>query len=75
IVEKTQDGYLVKVGSQPHPSLPEHYIEWIEVATDDGRVGRKYLKPGEEPKAEFYCKAKVLFARAYCNIHGLWKSK
>jgi superoxide reductase len=75
VIEKQEDGYLVKVGSVQHPSLPEHYIEFIEIMTDDGRVGRKYLKPGDKPEAKFYCHAKILYAREYCNIHGLWATK
>jgi len=75
VVEKTADGYLVKIGSQPHPMLPEHYIEFIEIMTDDGKVGRKYLKPGDKPEAAFFCKSKIVYAREYCNIHGLWGTK
>ncbi|RLG22285.1 desulfoferrodoxin [Methanosarcinales archaeon] len=43
---------VVKVGSVPHPMEENHYIEWIEVITDDA-VYRKHLKSGDEPKAEF----------------------
>lgn len=75
VIEKTDEGYLVKIGSAPHPMLPEHYIEFIEIMTDDGRVGRKYLSPGDKPEAQFHCKSKIVYAREYCNIHGLWESK
>jgi superoxide reductase len=75
VIEKIEDGYLVKIGSVAHPMLPEHYIEFIEVMTDDGRVGRKYLKPGDKPEAKFTCKAGIISAREYCNIHGLWEKK
>ena len=75
VIEKTADGYLVKIGSLPHPMIPEHYIEFIEIMTDDGKVGRKYLKPGDKPEAAFYCKSKIISAREYCNIHGLWTTK
>ncbi|MBU0459844.1 MAG: desulfoferrodoxin, partial [Nanoarchaeota archaeon] len=35
-----------------------------------------YLKPGEEPQAEFNLSShEGVTARAYCNLHGLWKSK
>ncbi|MEM3483617.1 MAG: desulfoferrodoxin family protein, partial [Candidatus Woesearchaeota archaeon] len=34
---------------------------------------RKMLKPGDEPEAEFEVKEEKLQARAYCNLHGLWK--
>lgn len=76
IIERLDDGYLVKVGSAPHPMLPEHYIEFIEIMTGDGKIGRKYLKPGDKPEAKFNnCKGEIVSAREYCNIHGLWASK
>ncbi|MDR1940912.1 MAG: desulfoferrodoxin [Endomicrobium sp.] len=75
VIEKTENGYLVKIGSVPHPMLPEHYIELIEIMTDDGKVGRKYLNPGDKPEATFTCKASIVYAREYCNIHGLWSTK
>lgn len=72
IIEKTDKGIKVKVGSVPHPMEESHYIEWIEVIAD-GRTYRKFLKPGDKPEAEFEIKADNIFARAYCNLHGLWK--
>jgi len=73
VIERTSDGVIVRVGSVPHPMESEHYIEWIEVATEH-RTYRKNLEPGMEPMAEFCLEAEHLEARAYCNIHGLWKS-
>jgi len=73
IIEKTSAGVIVTVGSEPHPMESQHYIEWIEVITEH-RVYRKYLEPGMDPTAEFFLEAEHLEARAYCNIHGLWKS-
>jgi superoxide reductase len=73
VIEKTPDGYKVKVGSVPHPSLPEHYIEWIELVAD-GLAYRAFLKPGDAPEAFFPVKAASVYAREYCNLHGLWKS-
>lgn len=47
------DGHLeVHVGSVTHPMEEKHYIEWIALVDDNG-VDIRYLKPGEEPKAEF----------------------
>ena len=74
VIEKTETGYLVKVGSIPHPMEKKHYIEWIELVTD-GKSCRKFLKPNEKPEALFEVKAEKVWAREYCNIHGLWKSK
>jgi len=73
VLEKTGDGYRVKVGSVPHPMVEEHYIEWITLAAD-GVVCRKFLGPGDEPAAEFAVEAEDVSAREYCSLHGLWKS-
>jgi superoxide reductase len=74
VIEKTQIGVKVKVGSIPHPMEEKHYIEWIELHADE-TVYRKFLRPAEKPEVEFCVTAKKLSARDYCNIHGLWKSK
>lgn len=73
VVEKTENGFRVKVGSVPHPMSEQHYIEWIEVITN-GKSYRKFLRPGDAPQAEFCIEAKKVEAREYCNLHGLWKS-
>lgn len=73
VIEETEDGVLVKVGSNPHPMLEEHHIEWIEIIYD-GKSQREYLTPGEEPQAEFCVSSDDIKAREHCNIHGLWES-
>lgn len=73
VVEKTETGVRVKVGSIPHPMEENHYIEWIEVIAD-GVVHRKFLNPGDKPEVEFNVMAERIEAREYCSIHGLWKS-
>lgn len=73
VIEKTENGVKVKVGSVPHPMEEDHHIEWIEVIAD-GKVYRKFLKAGENPEAEFEIKAENIEAREYCNVHGLWKA-
>jgi superoxide reductase len=73
VIERTDAGVKVKVGSVPHPMEEKHYIEWIEIIAD-GRSCRKFLNPGDKPEAEFEVKAEKIEAREYCNIHGLWKS-
>jgi len=74
VIEKTERGVIVKVGAVPHPMQDDHFIEWIEIQTAS-KSGKKFLKPGDAPEAEFFTTEEVLFARAYCNLHGLWKSK
>ncbi|GAB4339012.1 MAG: desulfoferrodoxin [Desulfobulbaceae bacterium] len=73
VVEKTDNGYKVTVGSVPHPMEEKHWIEWIELHAD-GRVYRQDLAPGMAPEAVFCVEAADVTARAYCNLHGLWKS-
>lgn len=73
VVEKIEGGFKVKVGSVAHPMEQKHYIEWIQVIADDGRVYRKFLAPGMAPEAVFMIEAETVIAREHCNIHGLWK--
>jgi len=73
VVEKTDKGVKVKIGSTPHPMEEKHYIELVEIIAD-GRVYRKFLNPGDKPEVEFELKAEKIEAREYCNVHGLWKS-
>ena len=73
VIEKVDGGIKVKVGSEAHPMLEKHYIEWIEVIVGD-KVCRKFLKPDDAPEAIFPISDDNVIARAYCNIHGLWKS-
>ena len=75
VVEKIEGGYRVTVGSVEHPMTEEHSIQWIELITENNEVLRKYLNPTEKPVAEFKTDAKNVYAREYCNLHGLWSSK
>ena len=73
VVEKVDNGYKVTVGSVPHPMEDKHWIEWIELLAD-GKVYRQNLAPGKAPEATFCVEASEAVGRAYCNLHGLWKS-
>jgi superoxide reductase len=73
VVEKTADGFKVKVGSVAHPMEEKHWIEWVELIAD-GKVYRQFLKPGQAPEATFCIQAGQAEAREYCNLHGLWKA-
>ncbi len=73
VIEKTADGFVVKVGSVAHPMEEKHYIEWVELVVD-GKAYRQFLNPGEKPEATFTIKAQSVTAREYCNLHGLWKA-
>ncbi|MEE9532523.1 MAG: desulfoferrodoxin [Syntrophobacteria bacterium] len=73
VIEKTADGFKVKVGEVAHPMEEKHYIEWVEVIVG-GKAYRQFLKPGEAPEATFCVEADQVTAREYCNLHGLWKA-
>ena len=73
VIEKTANGYKVKVGSVQHPMEEKHYIEWIELIAN-GKAYCQFLSPGDVPEAEFCIDAVQVTAREYCNIHGLWKA-
>jgi len=83
-------GKKVRVGIKKHPMEEKHYIEWVEAegfhesnsnnvetsgvpSKGDGKQTSKvFLKPGDKPEVKFGFK--IIGARAYCNLHGLWKS-
>ena len=72
VITRTNTDIKVKVGSISHPMEEDHYIEYVEIISEDG-LCRQSLKPGD--KAEINLKVKKndkVRARAYCNIHGLW---
>ena len=73
VIEKTDNGFKVKLGSVPHPMEEKHYIEWIELIAGEESY-KIFLSPGDEPEAEFCIEAAEVTARAYCNLHGLWKN-
>ena len=65
----------VKVGSTPHPMMPEHHISFIYLETEHGGQVR-YLMPDDAPEAVFNVGSdKPVAVYEYCNIHGLWKTE
>ncbi|MBU1194650.1 MAG: desulfoferrodoxin [Proteobacteria bacterium] len=75
VIEKIAGGYLVKVGSVAHPMGEDHYIQWIELTSEDGMfIQRQMLTPAGKPEATFKTDAQKVVAREYCNLHGLWKA-
>ena len=73
VIEKIDGGYLVKVGSTAHPMEEKHHIEWIELV-GGSKVLRHNLVTGDAPEAKFASDSDQVSARAYCNLHGLWRS-
>ncbi|MCL2138740.1 MAG: desulfoferrodoxin [Treponema sp.] len=75
VVEKTDGGINVCVGSVEHPMEEGHHIFFIYVETEKGGQ-RKRLEIGKEPKASFsFSDDRPLAVYAYCNLHGLWKTE
>lgn len=72
VVEINGDVVNVKIGEVPHPMVPEHYISWILILTENG-YQIKYLDISNEAVATFKINENVLEVYEYCNIHGLWK--
>lgn len=67
---------LIQVGSEEHPMLEEHYIEFIQAISEDKKhIETKFLNAGEKPEMELCDIRNKNCAREYCNIHGLWHSK
>ena len=67
---------VVEVGSVEHPSVEEHYIQWILIETKNGSQ-KANLTWGMKPRAEFILAEGDEFVAAYeyCNLHGLWMAK
>ena len=75
VISKNECGNtVIRVGSIPHPMDDEHYIMFIQaVSNDKSRIWTDFLKPGDIPKMSLSSDVNDLFAREYCNIHGLWE--
>lgn len=72
VIKIDGDKVTVTVGSTPHPMVEKHLIEWIEILTEDGKSYRQFLQAGQDPIATFKVDSKIVKAREYCSIHGLW---
>ena len=76
VLEETEKGVKVKVGSTAHPMEENHCIDWIEVKAD-GNIYRQTLQPGNQPQAQFALdpdEVSQISVRSFCSIHGLWRS-
>ncbi|NLT17005.1 MAG: desulfoferrodoxin FeS4 iron-binding domain-containing protein [Clostridiales bacterium] len=74
-VGKREGGRLsVQVGSEPHPMVAKHYIQWIAVSQAD-RLQIAFLHPEEDPVAVFDVMEGPALVYEYCNLHGLWKAE
>ena len=74
VLDKVEGGYAVRFDKPLHPMDPDHRIDWVELIAGES-TERKFLRPGDEPEVTFATDAENVNARAYCNLHGLWKSE
>lgn len=74
VIEKTIDGVQIRVGATRHPMTAEHHINFIQAISKDKKfIKTKFLAIEEEPELNVKCNCSSLWARALCNIHGLFK--
>jgi len=76
VIEETDDGIIIKVGSVSHPMEEDHYIKFIEILRKD-RVIRVELEPGQAPEAQMCSNLKkedIVEVREFCTKHGVWKA-
>jgi len=74
IIERDGDLVKVVVGKVEHPMEERHFIELIELVKDGRVLQTRHLSYTDRPVAYFRCEEEGIEARAFCNIHGLWKS-
>lgn len=73
VATRQQGGWHVAVGAVAHPMTEAHLIQWIDLQAGE-TVMRRYLAAGEAPEAFFPVDADSVVVRAWCNLHGYWKS-
>lgn len=81
--ETAEDGktkIAVTCGSYvPHPNLPDHYFQWIEVQAAGNTIARFDLSPvATDPHVCVVANldpGTTVRAIAYCNLHGLWAAE
>ena len=76
VISKNGNTGHVSVGSTLHPMTQEHHIVWIALYTQKG-MQRVSLDPLGSPEADFALTDgdSVVYALAYCNLHGLWMAE
>ena len=76
VVSKKCKQIQVDVGSVAHPMTEEHLIQWVAIETQKG-YQVQYFSAGDAPVVTFKLADgdPVVGVYAYCNLHGLWRSK
>ncbi|MEM4702518.1 MAG: class II SORL domain-containing protein [Archaeoglobaceae archaeon] len=83
---KAGETFTVRVYIQGHPNTVQHSFRWIELYFyEEGRefnpifIARAELTPEiTEQEASFRGKggkSGVIYAIAYCNLHGVWENR
>ena len=76
VIEKVVDGFKIRIGATTHPMTKEHHIEFIQaISKDEKYIKTKFLTTEEIPELNAKCNSQTLWARALCNIHGLFKKE
>ncbi len=64
----------IQVGSEPHPMIEEHHIDFIQSITEDRKtIKTHFLRVSDEPYMNINNDIEFSSALEYCNIHGLWQ--
>ena len=67
----------VRIGETLHPSVSNHFIQFVDCYQDEKFIGRTYFTPDVFPATSFHVKedaGKVTIVEN-CNIHGYWMSE
>lgn len=77
VIERNGKKVTVKVGSAAHPMTSEHYILFVELFAGDTILRHDFKEGDSVAEAVFYVEDEnaPLWAREYCNLHGLWATK
>ena len=76
VIEKiAENKYKITVGSVLHPMTEEHYIEYVDIFTDDNEKMSVFLNKNEKPEVIIETNKKIVLVCAYCNLHDLWGKK
>jgi superoxide reductase len=69
----------VKVGSVPHPMLPEHHIDYIDVYLNHRWAARYHMAPDFlQAAVSIHFKSDqtgTVTAIEHCNLHGYWMAE
>jgi len=68
----------IKIGSVPHPMVPDHWITWIDIYVNKAYSARYMLTPNMQPAVSIHLKKEhsgVLTVIEHCNKHGRWMAE